>query len=146
MKRLFLGLFLLLTWGSIFSQANPDLKRRLAEFLKFNAEMNFEKVLDYSYPKLFTLAPRKDMLTFLEKTYNSDDFSVKLDSLKIDSIYPVFKFADGMYAKVKYSMIMRMTFKKDSLLNGTEENPGVKNLKSQFGEDKIRLDKATNTV
>jgi hypothetical protein len=149
MKKLFIGFFLLATWGSAISQSYPDLKKRLNEFMNFNREMNFEKVLDYSYPKLFTLSPRKDLLAFFDKMYNSDEFSIKLDSMKIDSIFPVFKSGEGLYAKVRYSMLMRMNFKSDSLLIGNGdggENKIVTAMKSQFGEDKVKSDRENKAL
>jgi hypothetical protein len=124
--------------------SDPDLTRRLEEFLKANDEMNLEKVLDYTYPQLFTIAPREEVLKLMKETFDSEEVKVQLDSLKIDTLYPVFRIGKGSYAKVKYSMVMLMNFNvaKDSAdAVDTEQNEAIrKGLSQQYGDQNVSMD------
>src|SRR5688572_10800311 len=79
-------------------ETDNTLTQRLDDFMKANDEMNLEKVLDYTYPKLYDIAPRAEVLKVMQETFNSDQVKVELDSLKIDTLYPVFQLGKGSYA------------------------------------------------
>jgi hypothetical protein len=74
--------------------------------------MDYEKVLDYTYPKLFTLVPRDQMLEMIEATFDNEEMSAQIDSIRVEKLYPMFVIGDGKYAKANYSMIITMHFKK----------------------------------
>jgi hypothetical protein len=137
-------------WGAIaFSQADPALNERLRNFMEANDRMELEKVLDFTYPKIFTIVPRDQMLEALKKVFDNDQVTLRVDSLQTDSIYPVFKIQQGSYAKIRYTMRMVIRFKSK------ETDPGLKKLdyefmfstmQSQFGKEKVTMDSAGNTI
>ncbi|MFT3933197.1 MAG: hypothetical protein QM726_06250 [Chitinophagaceae bacterium] len=110
MKRLF-TIFAICLCFTAFSQPVQTLRQRLSGFIEANGAMNLEKVLDYTYPKLFTIAPREQMVEMMKQSFNNEQMSIRLDSLKTDSIYPVFSMQEGSYAKIRYSMKMIMQLK-----------------------------------
>ncbi|MBC7874049.1 MAG: hypothetical protein H7Y01_08635 [Ferruginibacter sp.] len=123
-----------------------SLDQRLSEFMQVNDEMNLEKVMDYIYPKLFTIVPREEMLEAMKSGFNNEEVKVELDSLKIDRVNPEFEMAQGRYAKISYSMVMLMDFKisKDSIdTNGPRM---VEMLAAEYGEENVSLDKATGII
>ncbi len=79
---------------------SSSLEQRLTEFMKLNEEMNLEKVMDYVYPKLFTIVPRKDLLQAMKDGFNSEEVKVDIDSMKVDKIHPVFEMDNASYAKL----------------------------------------------
>ncbi len=95
----------------LFGQGDSLLNRRISQFLQANTEMNFERVLDFTYPKLFTIAPRNEMAKMLQATFNNDEMSITMDSLKTTAVFPVFSLQQGSYAKILYSMKMIMQLK-----------------------------------
>lgn len=121
----------------LFAQEDSLLNRRIAQFLKANTEMNFERVLDFTYPKLFTIAPRNEMAKMLQAGFSNDQVSISLDSLKTTAVFPVFTLAQGSYAKVVYTMKMQMQLKNTET---SPEKQKEKNemmlavMQSQFGE------------
>ncbi len=130
-------------------EAQPDarLQLRLNNFMHANNTMNFDTVLAYTYPKLFTLVTRDEMMETLQNTFDNDQVKIGLDSLTIDSIYPVFKMQEGSYAKIRYSMKMIMRFKhKDSDSTQQENEVILAAMQSQFGKEKTSLDKNGNIV
>jgi len=78
-----------------------------------------EKMMDYIYPKLFTIVSRDQTLLKMTGTFESKDPKVEFDSLKIEKIFPIFKMDSAYYAKVIYAMVMTMEYRdlKDSAVN-----------------------------
>jgi hypothetical protein len=134
------------------AQQDTALHTRLAAFMQVNEAMDMEKVMDYTYPKLFTLVPREQMIEVMHATFENEEMTIKLDSLKIDSIYPEFTLPEGRFAKVTYSMKMIMQMKKaaDDTLTAEEfdeRNEEVASyMRMQYGEDKVYYNKETNSV
>lgn len=132
-----------------FSQADTSLPQRLNLFIEANSKMDLEKVLDYTYPKLFTIVPKEQILEIMKASFNNEQMSIRLDSLRADSIYPVFQTKQGSYAKILYSMKMTMHLKKqDADSSKKKENADAMLLamKSQLGEKRVRMDGAGNII
>lgn len=131
----------------VSAQADARLRLRLNNFMIANNTLNFDSVLAYTYPKLFTLVPRDEMMETLQNSFDNDQVKMGLDSLTIDSIYPIFKVQEGNYAKIKYSMKMIMHFKQkesDSTLQQNEVLLAA--MQSQFGKEKTSLNKNGDIV
>jgi hypothetical protein len=149
MKKISLCLCCLFASIAILAQKDTTLERRLAEFMQANEKLEFSKVLDYTYAKLFTIVPRNQMLEILQNTFDNENMSIKLDSLRIDSIYPVFKLENGSYAKVIYSFNMFMLIKYpdgDSLSVDEKKEKNdfmVSALGGQYGENNVSIDPIT---
>ena len=111
------------------------LEQRLADFMKVNDEMDFEKVMDYTYPKLFTLAPREQLVKVMKDAFSSEEVKIELDSMRVDTVFAVFKIGDGSYAKVRYSM--NMYAKEWSFVNLNKEDPMINKLFSKEVLDKL---------
>ena len=63
---------------SLFSFCqDAALTARLNSFIKANDELNFDKILDFTYPKVFTIAPREKMKEALEEGFNSEEIKMK---------------------------------------------------------------------
>jgi hypothetical protein len=127
---------------------DPALEKRLAEFMKINDEMDLEKVIDYTYPKLFEFVSREDLLKTIREGFKNEQLEIQLDSLKVDTLFPIFTVGDARYAKIKYSMIMLMKLKKESEdtshLSGNELM--IQMLREKYGPGNFSVDDANNTV
>ena len=146
--RKFIFLFCLLhTVASGFSQFVKDsaeLSSRLEMFMQYNRDMNFEKMMDYIYPKLFTIAPKEQIKEAMESALNDDELTIKLDSLKTEKIYPLFASGNNRYAKISYSMLILMSTKQQK--DSTDMSEIVPVMQTQYGEENVRFDKKTNTL
>lgn len=150
MKNLILGLIVLIFCAcgaskdkKADSSDNVSLESRLASFMKANDNMNIEEMADYLYPKLFTIAPKADLIKSMQETFNGDEMKVELDEVKVDTLYPVFESGEGKYAKVKYSMIMRMNFinTADSTAYNKEMLENImQSMAAEYGAENISLD------
>lgn len=90
-----------------------SLEKRVDAFLDVNQQLDFEGIMDYTYPKVFDLAPRSQMVKLLKESFNNEEMKISLDSLKVIKIHPVFEMDGGSYAKIDYSMVMFMDPKDD---------------------------------
>lgn len=140
----FLTLLSITLCVTALAQQDPKLTARIDSMMKITQASDFEKLLDYTYPKLFTIAPREQLLEAMKNGLDTEEFSVTMDSVKVTAVYPVFTLQGGQYSKIKHTMLIRMKFKKPM----TEEQvtnvvPGMEEV---FGKGNIRLDRANNTL
>lgn len=139
------ALFALIACKSGGSDDLGVLKQRMQDFMAANQKQDFKKVLDYTYPKLFELVPKATLEESMKEAFATPDFVMKTDSLHIDSLYPVFKSGKGQYAKVDYSMVMRVILKAaDS--TGQLKDTYIMAFTGKFGAENIRRDDAGNAI
>lgn len=158
MKKLFLVLSVLVlcACGSSKKKAEPGTtnaaspEERLSAFMKLNDDMNLEGVMEYIYPKLFTIVPRNELLKSMKESFSSEEVKVELDSMKVDKIYPVFEIDKGSYAKVTYSMVMLMDLnpsKDSAAVKDEEQNEMIRaTMAEQYGQDNVSVNEATGII
>lgn len=145
MKKLFLSflLFALLSKGSK-AQTDTKLTERIAAMLKVTESKDLEKMLDYTYPKLFTLATREQMAEAMKNSFETEDFVSTFDSVKLGTVFPIFTIGKGQYAKINHTMLMRMKFKEE--IDSAQSAEMMPMMEEQFGKGKVRFDKNLNTI
>jgi hypothetical protein len=147
MKSIFLSL-LILVFGVIGNaQQDTSLVKRVNEMLKLTQVKDLEKVMDFTYPKLFTIAPRKALIEVMKNTYETDEYIIELDSVNVVTIFPIFKINDTSYAKVKHTMLMKMKYKEpyDTADKESKESM-VSFMQQKFGEGNVRFDPIANSL
>jgi hypothetical protein len=101
--------------------------------------MDFDKMIGFLYPKIFTLAPMEEVRSSLEEAFTNEEMTIKMDSLKIVKIFPIFSIDTNKYAKITYSMIIRMTYKETG-----KDSSGMQSIleavQSQYGKENAWLD------
>lgn len=142
MKKLFVLFLLILSCSVIASaQADEGMKARLDTFMKLNQSLQFEKLMDYIYPKVFTIAPKEQLVqVFKESFAGNDDMSMEMDSLRTGTISSQVTIGEGSYYLIRYSMLIRIKITNEKA-DGSNSMLGL--MKSQYGEDNVRHDKAT---
>jgi hypothetical protein len=143
MKKLaFFCLIGLVLSFSVTAQGDTEMKSRLDIFMNFNRTLNFEKMMDYIYPKVFTIAPREQLVEIFKSTFaGNDKMSVEMDSLRHGTISPLISVDKGSYHLVENSMLIRMKVKQETGgQNGIASSAMLDGLKSQYGEKNVRYD------
>ena len=146
MKKLaFFCLIGLVLTFSLTAQGDTEMKSRLDIFMNFNRTLNFEKMMDYIYPKVFTIAPREQLVEIFKSTFaGNDEMTVEMDSLKHGTISPLISVDKGSYHLIDYSMLIRMKIKKEpGEHNGTANAAMLEGLKSHYGEKNVRYDQSS---
>lgn len=149
MKPFFVSLLAICFTLAGFTQQQPQLQARLQRFMELNQALNFDSVLAYTYPKMFTIVPRDEMKEGLENAFDNDQVKMGLDSLKVDSVYPVFSMQGGSYAKISYSMKMIMQFKHretDSTKQQQQNEFILSAMQTQMGKEKVSVDAGGNII
>lgn len=126
------------------AQEDPELTTRFEKLMKATRQLEIPTILDYTYPKLFTLVPRETMVTIMEQSFDSEELGVTLDSLAVHKVFPIFSLGEGKYAKLLHTMVMRMKMKQEK----TDEELAqvLEGLQEKFGKENVRYEKKENTI
>jgi hypothetical protein len=148
MKTTILFCALFIHFLPVSGQPDKELRQRLDSVLYYTQQGRYEKVLDYTYPKMFMIATRKQMLDAMNSMLDDEDMRIRLDSVILDSIYPLFVVKEDIYCKVTHRMQMRMQFKETlDTADGTENGDELAILlKEQMEATATRYDKKNNTI
>ena len=127
------------------AQQDSLLDKRLAAVLTYTQQSDLDKVLDYTYPKLFTLVTREQMRGALQNAFNTEEFLVSIDSIKLLKRFPVFTVAEEDFSKIRHSLLMRMKFKERADTTNADvikEREDLSNLmEGKFGSGNVQYDK-----
>jgi len=147
MKSILLWLSFLVVGIIGNAQQDTSLLNRVTEMLKLTQLKDLEKMMDYTYPKLFTIAPREALITVMKNAYETDEFTIELDSVKILTIFPVFVITDTSYVKIKHTMLMKMKYKEPYDTADKDSKELVVSLMEQkFGKGSVRFDPVANSL
>lgn len=131
-------LLLLLSVLSGNAQTDTSLMARLQRFLEFTEKQEVDAALDLTYPRLFTIVSRAEMKKELLNAQEVDDVKIRMDSLRIDTVYPVFQHEKGNYTKVAYSLNIYLQMLGE---NATEDESEIAQMKeiyeSAYGEGNV---------
>lgn len=121
MKKIILVSSISLVSLFLFGQAvDEELNMRLNEYIELSKKADFEGIMDYTHPKLFTLAPRAEIIKAFESIYENEDMSIRFDSMRVLKISPSFIHELTSYKKVDYFMSFSMHFKDSSTWDDAE--------------------------
>lgn len=147
MKSIFLGLSFVFFGIIVNAQQDTSLVSRVNEMLKLTQSKDIEKVMDYTYPKLFTIAPRETLITAMKSAYDTEEFTIEFDSVKIHTLFPVFVINDTSYVKVKHTMLMKMQYKEPYDTADKESREFMISLmQEKFGKGNVRFDLVANSL
>lgn len=136
--------------GKIEAQEDTSFTNRLNAALIYTEKADYDRVFDYTYPKLFTLITREQMKEAIKSSFDSEEFSISLDSLKILKVYPVFIINGESFTKVIHTMRMMMKFKEPLDTINTEalneRYEMSKYMEAGFPGAIIRYDRPTDAV
>ena len=134
------------SFGKLRAQEDTSLVGRLNIMLAYTEKMDIEKTFDYTYPHLFTLVSKEDLLQLMKNSMENEEMSIRMDSLVIDSIFPRFHFEKGEYAKIRYKMNLYFHLKDSVDESGEKIEPGtmLDIYKLTFGESNVSYNPIKN--
>lgn len=113
MRRIFIPVFCLCISSVVQAQPDADstvLVNRLHTYMQYSKNMEFEKLMDFLHPSIFTLATRKELLKAMKDMYDTEELSIAFDSMAISAISAVFLHANTEYRRVDYYSVLTMQF------------------------------------
>jgi hypothetical protein len=120
------------------------LDKRLSQYMQLSKNLNVDKLMTYMYPRIFELATRKQLSDALKTAYKSPDFTITIDSMSINNIDPVQKFAKGSYTLFDY--FVRLKFKMPGDKTEEEATTMFDGFQKTFGKENVTLNKETKTI
>lgn len=113
MKKGLLFFAAVFIYTTSFAQSNTDtsLNTRLAQYLLWSKNFQFDKLINYIHPSLFTIAPRETILKSFEQTLQDEDLKIQIDSISVAAISATFTDNNKQYKKVAYYMQMQLQFR-----------------------------------
>lgn len=111
MKTRFTVLFLLIGMTSIFAQSEEAMKKGAEQAYTATYNMDFEAILDSTYPKIFDFTPREQMAKILDATFQNDEFRIRHVFPTVKMNFTDIKEIEGKKVVVAtYEGAMRMIF------------------------------------
>lgn len=113
MKLKFCILFIL-TSIITFAQDLTSLKNDAQKVYDLTIEKKYDKVLDYTYPKLFEIIPRKEMLEVLNNMLDNEEMTMTIEEVSPNFTFSqVMKINSGTYYVIEHNNKMTMKFKQE---------------------------------
>jgi len=91
-------------------KADTSLNTMLQSYEKVILSGDTIKALDFTYPKVFTTTPKKQLIQMLKQQESSGAPKPKITAIKQTPVLPVKKYSKGSFTLVNYEMDMQMNF------------------------------------
>lgn len=128
------------------AQADPDLQKRLDDYMRFSRALDFVKTMDYVHPNVFTIAPKEDMIRMMEMMFSNDIIEISIDSASVSGISPIFIHNNSSYHHVGYRMQITMRVVDNEMAaNKDFIQQVIAGAKANFGADEIYYDESKKT-
>lgn len=111
MKKLVLLALVLIVPFFVNAQDKASLAKDAQRMLDYTFAENYKGLMDLTYPKIFDLIPKEQMLEMLSKMLKGEGYTIKLERTPENFTFGDIKKIDGgSYAVVSYDTQMRMIF------------------------------------
>ena len=84
------------------------------------------KALDFTYPKVFALTPKAQLVQLIKQQESSGMPKPKISNMKQTPLLPIKKYSKGSYTLVNYEMDMKMNFAqkgREDMMDRMLKNP-----------------------
>ena len=110
----------------------------------------YNKILDYTYPKLFDAYAKDLMISQLKKSFGNPLFTITFDQIEFKEIKQSFSFEEIIYTKTIYKSIMSLKFKKEEDQSDTDFNEYLDFMlvtyKNQFKDSEVTKKDTTISI
>ena len=126
-----------------FAQDLATLKSESQKMYDAAITLDFEKMMDFTYPKVFEIAPKDQMVEMMYSTFENDQMSIKLEQIDPKFSFGEIKKIDKhVFCQFSHDNKMKLTFKND--ISGSEEMI-VDMLKENTGATDVTYDEKTKS-
>ena len=146
------SLFILLVIALSFAKAqqkdSAEIVVNINTFFRYSSNFEIDSLMDKMYPKLFTIAPRKQITEAKESMLKDNNVKIGFANYNIKKISPTFTYNSVKYALVKYNFIMQMQFFDNGKIskNSLSMQYALPGLEQKFGKQNLHLVDSTQTV
>jgi hypothetical protein len=145
MKLRILSLILFLFTLTAAAQTQKELETTVTEMYANTLKGNFPALLDATYPKLFDIVPKDQMLEILASMMKGEGFTMEiLDTPGNFKYGPIKKIAGGTYCMVNHDLKMKMIF--EDKLSADDGALMVETFKEGMATDDVTFSEAENAI
>lgn len=126
-------------------QKKEDIAHEVTKMVKATNQSDYEKVMDYTYPVIFDLAPREMLVGIMKESMDNDMMKISFEDIEINaSVSDLVEINDGFYALVTFPSVMKMTFKTEM---PNEQIDMIKeSMKTNMNAESVEFHQASNTI
>jgi hypothetical protein len=129
----------------LMGQKKEDIQPELLKMMAATNQMDFKKVMDYTYPAIFDLAPREMLEEVMESSLENDMFKMSfIETNSIPTISDVKEIKGGHYSLVNMPTKMKMAFKTQ--LEENQVGQMIEGMKANMNANKIEFNKEENAL
>lgn len=145
MTIVFLSLLTFCATAQTLSEKDEKVIREtMAAYLDFTKENDFSGMMDYIYPKLFTLASKEQMIEVFS-SLETMGIEMKFDKLHINQLEALHSDKEREYAFGNYDIQIRMILKNEDLHNELTVALMKDELKKESGIESLIYNDSTHT-
>jgi hypothetical protein len=96
---------------------DPIFAKRLDDYMRLTRELKFDEIMEYTHPRIFTLAPKEQLVETFKQAFDNELMRIVFDSTAITHVSADFKSKDVLYRKVEYWMAIRVIYKDTTAVN-----------------------------
>lgn len=138
MKNIWLIYLILFVQTTVFAQTDvAAIKQTVVDYMEIVENKNYLKTMDYLYPKLFDIVPRKEIEESLKTQLEETKIQVDIKNSEIGNVSKVLLVKGAKYALVDYSFLMIMIIPEEDK-DGLEDMLEI--FKSNYGAGNVSLD------
>lgn len=144
-KLLYSALFLLAAFNG-FSQDAASLKAGAQKVLDFTVKQDYNVLLDMTYPKIYDIAPREQMLESMKQTFEGNEgFRVKMVQSPPNFVFgDIKKIGNQSFAVINYDNAMQIIW--DEALPADEVDTYIALFKENMKTNDITYDAPNKTM
>jgi len=144
MKLRFLALTFFLTL-TVSAQTQKELETGLGQMYSNTVKGNYEELLKLTYPKIFEIVPKDQMLQVLKNMMNGDGYTMFILDTPPNFMYgAIKKIGEGSYCMVKHDLKMKMIF--TDKLTKQEGQQMVDTFKAGMQAEEVTFSESDNSI
>ena len=144
MKSLFIAIAFFLTL-TLSAQTQKELETNVTQMYNNTVKGNYESLLELTYPKIFDIVPKAQMLEVLKNMINGDGYTMMIIDTAPNFVYgPIKKIGTGSYCMIKHDLKMKMIFTER--LTAEEGKQMIETFKAGMKTDDVNFDATENSI
>ena len=127
-----------------FSQTKENLKTEFTDFYQSTTSKNIDKLMNFTYPKIFAIATSEQIKEAFEESFENDILTANYKEINPNlQVQEIIKFKDHFFCKLSYQVVLEMNFKNE---NQDYSESTMAMFKERTGADNITFDKTKNSI
>jgi hypothetical protein len=154
MKKWIFSLFILVSINSYSQADTAAIQKAVTQYFATLQNKDNNKMLDLLYPKIFKLAPRKQLLKIMDELYAEREFKIGFKDLKVKTISKTTTFNNVKYALISYNYEMLFDVTQTPTDSSAKDDSTIvdntaiylSSFKAQYGNELVQQDPITKTI